>query len=763
MEKVSKRLHFSALLLCLIKVMSSACKLVHATDTLLPGQSLSGNQTILSKHGAFKLGFNCLSPPCYLDSPFGIWYINSSTCSPLLVWVPVGDLHVVNPWSWSFNLSESGNLHLTDGGLPIWSSSGMKSTYSSALAILLDNGNLIIRDQVNSSIVFWQSFDNPIGTVLPGGWLGFSKITGLNTSLVSHSSLGGYILKINASQSRGFVVQNNYSESFRYSGTFPSWMGIQEDGDSYLSFDNTDVYVKLDAEGTVSAAKLGGCGSVLWSAPDSQCGLHSCCGPNSICLVSRFHRPECECYDGTTAGCSMVPSLNCQSSGPVSFYPIYGVYKFPENPWSIELIGTRNCEALCFSDCSCTCYAFNGTCLLWYGELKNTLLLDYGSNFYPMIDQTEILYPMYVRLTNQEKSGSKIEIVLTVVGVLAAVLILTCLALLLESQKKLFMDRPVDSNSSLRIFSNAQLKKVTGSFSEKLGEGGFGCVFKGTLPGSSVVAVKKLEDIRQGEKQFRAEVQTIGMIQHINLVRLFGFCAEGSKRLLVYEYMENGSLNSHLFSKSSAKLVWELRYRIALGTARGLAYLHEECKDCIIHWDMKPDNVLLDAEFCPKIADFGMAKLLGRDFSRALTTMRGTIGYLAPEWISGLPITHKADVYSYGMMLLEIISGRRNAEKIKEGKFTYFPIFAAVKVNEGDVMCLLDSSLEGDGDVEQLTRACRIACWCIQDAEDQRPMMRQVVHMLEGVMDVEVPLIPRALLRFVGMEDCTRSTDFYTL
>ena len=140
--------------------------------------------------------------------------------------------------------------------------------------------------------------------------------------------------------------------------------------------------------------------------------------------------------------------------------------------------------------------------------------------------------------------------------------------------------------------------------------------------------------------------------------------------------------------------------------------------------------------------------------------MRGTIGYLAPEWISGVPITHKADVYSYGMILLEIISGRRNSEKIKEGVFTYFPIYAAVKVNEGDVMCLLDSDLEGNADSEQLERACRVACWCIQDAEDHRPMMGPVVHMLEGVMDVQVPPVHRSLQNYVGMEDST-SADFY--
>jgi serine/threonine protein kinase len=226
--------------------------------------------------------------------------------------------------------------------------------------------------------------------------------------------------------------------------------------------------------------------------------------------------------------------------------------------------------------------------------------------------------------------------------------------------------------------------------------------------------------------------------------------------------MENGSLSNHLFSERSSKLSWELRYSIALGIAGGLAYLHEGCKDCIVHCDLKPDNILLDEELCPKIADFGMAKLLGRDFSRALTTMRGTIGYLAPEWITGLPITHKADVYSYGRVLLEIISGRRNSERIKEGKFTYFPIYAAVKVNEGDVMCLLDSNLVGNADAEQLNRACRVACWCIQDAEDHRPMMGQIVRMLEGVVDVEVPPIPRSLQNYVGMEDSI-SADLNTI
>lgn len=162
--------------------------------------------------------------------------------------------------------------------------------------------------------------------------------------------------------------------------------------------------------------------------------------------------------------------------------------------------------------------------------------------------------------------------------------------------------------------------------------------------------------------------------------------------------MPNGSLDSHLFTeKDSDFLDWKTRYQIALGTARGLAYLHEKCRDCIIHCDIKPENILLDAEFCPKVSDFGLAKLVGREFSRVLTTMRGTRGYLAPEWISGVAITAKADVYSYGMMLYEFVSGRRNSQESEDGKVKFFPSWAAKQIVEGsNLISLLDPRLEGN-------------------------------------------------------------------
>lgn len=215
--------------------------------------------------------------------------------------------------------------------------------------------------------------------------------------------------------------------------------------------------------------------------------------------------------------------------------------------------------------------------------------------------------------------------------------------------------------------------------------------------------------------------------------------------------MPNGSLDSHLFREKEGQVLdWKTRYEIALGTARGLTYLHEKCRDCIIHCDIKPENILLDAEFCPKVADFGLAKLIGREFSRALTTMRGTRGYLAPEWISGVAITAKADVYSYGMMLFELVSGMRNSEQSQDEKFKFFPTWAAsVVVQGGDVFNLLDRRLENNADEEELRRIARVACWCIQDDENHRPTMGQVVQILEGVLEVNPPRVPRSLQLFV--------------
>jgi serine/threonine protein kinase len=217
--------------------------------------------------------------------------------------------------------------------------------------------------------------------------------------------------------------------------------------------------------------------------------------------------------------------------------------------------------------------------------------------------------------------------------------------------------------------------------------------------------------------------------------------------------MYNRSLDVHLLRNNSLALHWTVRYQIALGVARGLAYLHESCRECIIHCDIKPENILLDASFIPKVADFGMAKLLGRDFSRVLTTIRGTAGYLAPEWITGVAITPKVDVYSYGMVLLEIISGKRNSctSCSSGGNLdVYFPVHATHKLLEGDVESLIDPKLHGGVNLDEAELVCKVACWCIQDDELDRPTMGQVVQILEGLVEIRMPPIPRMLQAIAG-------------
>ncbi|KAJ3683549.1 hypothetical protein LUZ60_013776 [Juncus effusus] len=352
---------------------------------------------------------------------------------------------------------------------------------------------------------------------------------------------------------------------------------------------------------------------------------------------------------------------------------------------------------------------------------------------------------LYLRLASSEfPDARKMKglVVGVVIGSCFVVVFVTFGLFLVLRKRKMSKLKRVDG--SLTAFRYGDLRYITKNFSEMIGKGGFGSVFKGILLDSTVVAVKRLEGISQGDKHFRAEVCTIGTIQHLNLIRLFGFCSENGKKLLVYEYMPMGSLDRHLFGNRPTVLTWEIRYQIILGVTRGLLYLHEKCIDCIIHCDIKPENILLDEAFVPKIGDFGLAKLLGRDFSRALTTMRGTIGYLAPEWIAGVAITTKADVYSFGMMLLEIISGNRNSNSIPtEGGETFFPALAIRKLLEGDVLSLLDPKLCGEANEEEVLRVCKVSIWCIQDEEDCRPSMAQVVQILEGNLDVNMPPTPR--------------------
>ncbi|XVF29941.1 hypothetical protein REPUB_Repub16aG0014300 [Reevesia pubescens] len=325
-----------------------------------------------------------------------------------------------------------------------------------------------------------------------------------------------------------------------------------------------------------------------------------------------------------------------------------------------------------------------------------------------------------------KNNNSRLRALIIAVGILATLLVLVALMIgfwccFYQSSKKFgHMSAEyvlVDYASGAPVkFSYKELQQSTKGFSEKLGEGGFGAVYKGTLANKTVVAVKQLEGIEQGEKQFRMEVATISSTHHLNLVRLVGFCSDGRHRLLVYEFLKNGSLDNSLFMpkhQSGKSLNWESRFNIALGTARGITYLHEECRDCIIHCDIKPENILLDEIYHAKVSDFGLAKLMN-------------------------PKDHKY------LSLAKMVCGKRNFEVSTETDGKKFSVWAYQEFEKGNVEGIIDKRLE-EVDIEQVIRAILVSFWCIQEQPSQRPMMGKVVQVLEGVVDIERPPAPKVI------------------
>ncbi|CAM0907972.1 unnamed protein product [Alopecurus aequalis] len=299
-----------------------------------------------------------------------------------------------------------------------------------------------------------------------------------------------------------------------------------------------------------------------------------------------------------------------------------------------------------------------------------------------------------------------------------------------------------------KIFTYNELEKATSGFREVLGSGASSTVYKGQLQDehATSIAVKKLEKLQQEtEKEFMVEVRTIGQTFHKNLVRLLGFCDEGTDRLLVYEFMTNGSLNEFIFS--DARPHWSLRVQVALGVARGLLYLHEECSSQIIHCDIKPQNILLDDNFMVKIADFGLAKLLRANQTQTNTGIRGTRGYVAPEWFKNIGITSKVDVYSFGVILLELVSCRRNVElEIAEEDRAILTYWANDCYRCGRIDLLVEGDEEAIFNIKKAERFVAVALWCLQEEPTMRPTMLKVTQMLDGAVQIPTPPDPSSFI-----------------
>lgn len=292
-------------------------------------------------------------------------------------------------------------------------------------------------------------------------------------------------------------------------------------------------------------------------------------------------------------------------------------------------------------------------------------------------------------------------------------------------------------------YSYSNIKKMTRDFREELGKGGYGSVYKGKLRSGHDVAVKTLSTTKENGQDFINEVATLGRIHHVNVVKLVGYCVERSKRVLVYDLMPNGSLDKYIFDKQSCEsLSWERKYKIAIGVARGIEYLHKGCDVQILHFDIKPHNILLDENFTPKISDFGLAKFFSTEKnSVTLTAARGTIGYVAPELINRSigQVSYKADVYSFGMLLMEMIGLNTNKVKGCDNSSKYFPDWIYDRINKGkdiEVGNVVHADDEDDEYTRKITKKMTIVgLWCIQINPIGRPSMSQVLKMLEDGND----------------------------
>ncbi|RWR84406.1 G-type lectin S-receptor-like serine/threonine-protein kinase [Cinnamomum micranthum f. kanehirae] len=533
----------------------------------------------------------------------------------------------------------------------------------------------------------------------------------------------------------------------------------------------------------------------FWSGPDNECDLYGRCGPNGRC--SNSSSKICDCLKGFepkysgewksgnwSGGCVRSKQLECEKNGNGSWKGDWFLkmerIKVPDFADSLAGGSLKECGDNCQKSCSCVAYAYHTIigCMIWGGDLVDIQqFANGGLDFYirlPASEQgsldfidREMAHVAFLHAIR--KKEMKIVIIVTVLGTTLS--LLACIFLLwrrkakqrehkenqnkkgkgmlhfnLHKRLKASNDSS-DGNSTLNdnvqgaaaaelpLFGFSIVAIATNNFSDenKLGEGGFGPVYKGKLPGGQQIAVKRLsKSSGQGLEEFKNEVVLISRVQHRNLVRLLGCCTEREEKILVYEYMHNKSLDAFLFGSSTKEpLDWAKRFHIVEGIARGLLYLHRDSRLKIIHRDLKASNILLDEGLNPKISDFGMARILGEEQILARTTrVVGTYGYMSPEYAMQGSFSEKSDVFSFGVLLLEIVSGKRNTSFYQNENTSNLLCLAWQLWNEGTAIELIDPALGGHYEQEQVQRCIHLGLLCVQESPKDRPSMSSVVFML---------------------------------
>ncbi|KAH9803079.1 G-type lectin S-receptor-like serine/threonine-protein kinase [Citrus sinensis] len=672
-------------LLCTQQLPFFLSEFSFAPDIITSSQTLNDGRTLISKDGSFELGF--FSPGSSKNRYVGIWYKNIPVKT--VVWV-ANRLNLINDSSGFLMINKTGNLVLTSkSNIVVWSAYLSKEVRTPVVLQLLDSGNLVLRGEQDgdSETYFWQSFDYPSDTLLPGMKLGWDLETGLERRVTSWKSFDD-----------------------------PS------PGDFIWAIERQD-----NPESDV---------------PRDQCDTYGLCGAYGICIISQS--PVCQCLKGFKhkSGGYVDWSKGCVRNKPLNYSRQDGFMKFTElklpdatPSWVSKSMNLKESREGCLENSFCMAYTNSDIrgggsgCAMWFGDLIDMRSFpDGGQDLYIRMSASE--------LGAKGEPTTKIVVIVTSTAALLAAVIAD--GYLVHKRRRNIVEKTENNRRTeqknedqsidleLPLFELATIANATDNFSinNKLGEGGFGPVYKGTLVDGQEIAVKRLSKIsEQGLKELKNEVILFSKLQHRNLVKLLGCCIQGEEKLLIYEFMANRSLDSFIFDQERCKLLdWSKRFRIICGTGRGLLYLHQDSRLRIIHRDLKAGNVLLDQDMNPKISDFGLARTFGGDETEGNTTrVVGTYGYMAPEYASDGQFSVKSDVFSFGILLLEI------AWKLW---------------NKGMPSEMIDPCYQESCNLTEVIRCIHISLLCVQQHPDDRPCMPSVILMLGSEIVLPQPKQP---------------------